>query len=188
MKNKYLVLLSLIIVLVSSLYIFKNRKNPNTNYKKPGILEAKQNNNTFINQNKNKKKTKNLDFAGDTSAKIPLYEFNSKQVYEWVQSYPKSKQKLIEVATSEDPYVSQNIRVEPHTTDEIHQEKFGAMRVMALQALFDFEEDPKVRVKNLNQVFKNAKDPVIKRIAKSMIESHKKGRNYVEDFLEAAGK
>lgn len=119
---------------------------------------------------------------------FPAYKFTKEEVYTWVQNYPKTKEKLIEVATSEDPYAAEKIEVKPHSSHEIQQEKYGALRVMALQALFDHEDTPELKLKNLEEILKKAKDPVIKKISESMINSHKKGRDYVEDFLEAAGK
>jgi hypothetical protein len=136
---------------------------------------------------KNSDKTIALDLQTDKSAsESPSYKYNANEIYEWIQKYPKSKAKLIEVATSEDPYLNYGLEIKPHTAHEVQQEKFGALRVMALQALNDEEDDSKAKYNNLIEVSKNAKDPVIKKIALSMIESLKEGRDYADDFLKAA--
>jgi len=114
------------------------------------------------------------------------YKFTKDIVYQWIQNYPETRQKLLEVATSEDPYVTSNVQVKPHTTHEIKQQKYGALRVMALRALFDKEPSKSKKEKNLQYIIQNAKDNVIKDIAKSIFKSHQKGRDYTKDFIEAA--
>ena len=180
MKSNYLFIIAFIITVTAIVRYKANdfsdstKDNPNYNQKLPRDSIKRDNIKT--------------DVFLDKTSQTPSYQYNSEQVYEWIQSYPNDKDKLLEVAISEDPYAAQGIEVNPHTSDQINQEKFGAMRVMALQALYDNENNKEDKIKNLNYIIENAKDPVIVSIAESIMKSSESGRDYVEDFLEAAGK
>jgi hypothetical protein len=88
------------------------------------------------------------------------------------------------VAVQEDVFKSRHIEVRPHTLNEITQNQMGAVKVMALRALFENEKDPQRLMNDVNAVIQTAKDPTIVEIAKAARESLQKGRPFFKDFLD----
>ena len=161
------------------LYIKKNSQQKITPVSKEQI-----NSNEIFQETKTRRvDTRSLLPSNKPSKK---FKYTKDEVYNLSQKYPDSRNRLIEIATSADPYALSKIKLELDSSGEIQQEKFGALRVMALRALLDFESDKKKKIKNLNEVIQKSKDPVIKRVALSMLKSLKNDRDYTKDLLKAA--
>jgi HD superfamily phosphohydrolase len=105
-----------------------------------------------------------------------------RKLAEKAKTSPEALDELIVIALGEDFYKERGQEPKPHSLNEIKQNQQGALKVMALQGIVKSSKNRSTTASNLNRIISESKDPTIRKIAKAMLDSHKKGRSFVKDF------
>lgn len=116
------------------------------------------------------------------------YEREAQKIEILAKKFPDSKQQLIEIITTADPFKKENIKVKIHSMDEITQRQMGAIKVMSLKVLMSKETSKQTLLADLDTIIHTAEDTTLKDIAVSARESVKKGRPFFKDMVDAISK
>ena len=145
-------------------------------------------NNSFIQKNNPLKKQ--LDGQPlNTSPQEPVtlsFQAKQEEIIELGENYPQSKEKLMALILSADPF--KNRAVKPHSTDEIEQQKQGALKVLALRMILKNSSSPKDKeqlIDDLQTIIEKAKDPTMSKVAQAVLKSVKRNRPFFRDFGDA---
>lgn len=112
------------------------------------------------------------------------YQKEIKQIEDWKIQYPKSKQKLLGLITSEDLFSQYRVPVPAHTIYEMTQRQMGALKVLSLRVLLENENSKQILLKDLDYILNTAADTTLKDIARAAQESVVNGRPFVRDMIE----
>lgn len=112
------------------------------------------------------------------------YKNEIEQIEQWKSQYPKSKQQLLRLITSEDAFKQQSVSVPAHTVFEMTQRQMGALKVLSLKVLLENENSKQILLKDLDHIFKTAADTTLRDIARAAQESVRKDRPFVRDMIE----
>lgn len=144
---------------------------------KPSMTNKSSNPKT---DSKNDKLTKR-----NKDSKMPEVTYSLKQVFELSEIYPKEKEKLLRIVKKPNPFLEEKIKVEPHSVQDIRQEEYGAIKVMAMRVILEQEKDQSIILQDLSDIIREAEDPTIVAIAESMKKSVTNNRDFTKDVTDA---
>lgn len=134
-----------------------------------------------IKDDKQNKKT----FKNNKDHKMPEVTYSIEEVFKLSEVYPKQKEKLLQIAKKPNPFLEEKIKVEPHSVQDLKQEEYGAIKVMAMRVILDKEKDKSIILQDLSDIIREAEDPTIVAIAESMKKSVTNNRDFTKDVTDA---
>lgn len=146
---------------------------------KPALSQAKQEETNVHNQADNMDKQEPVEFNFDQAVS---------EVRNLVAGLPGTHDQVMGLILKKDVFKDKKIKVSPHSSLEITQNKMGAVKVMALRELMAHEQSNSQLHKDLTTIIKKAQDPTIARIAQAAQDSLKKGRSFFDDFLDGVSR
>jgi len=117
--------------------------------------------------------------------KLSQFSFKKEQlkIDKMLGQYDKNKKELISIITSPDPYL--DLPVSSHSLHSLKKNQHGALKVLALRKVAIKESQKKDFFKN---IFNEAKDPTIKKIANAALELLKQGsQDPLKDITNGIG-
>ena len=94
------------------------------------------------------------------------------------QQLPQSKQDLVKIVTSLNPYDKEKIPIQLQSSEEITYRQIESLKTLALKALVEHEKSKTSLIGDLNHIIKSAHGDKIKFLAQEARESAQKGQSY----------
>ena len=194
MKNFKLIAISIVVAVVGFYFILSSVKEPekkSVNKDVAEIIDKTSADDLGDLEQINKKSTKEtsseqtLNPNKPDSQKMPQVDYSLEQVFKLSEIYPKDKEKLLQIAKSPNPFLEEKIEVKPHSVQDLKQEEFGAIKVMAMRTILEQEKDKSVILDDLSDIIREAQDPTIVAIAKSMKQSVTNNGDFAKDVTDA---